>query len=114
MRISDWSSDVCSSDLPSPSAIYLSNRDTMSHIHNDYRLLTSSTIFGYRPAYNGEGRAARSTWRCRVSRMQIGRASLGKVCVSTCSSRWSQYHYKKNTYHITIQLISSIPSPTQQ
>src|SRR3546814_18321783 len=27
--------------------------------------------------------------------MEIGRASLGKECVSTCRYRWSPYHYKK-------------------
>src|SRR3546814_18042035 len=24
---------------------------------------------------------------------------VGKECVSTCSSRWSPYHYKKNTHN---------------
>src|SRR3546814_14184743 len=24
---------------------------------------------------------------------------VGKECVSTCRSRWSPYHYKKNTQH---------------
>src|SRR3546814_16293634 len=28
---------------------------------------------------------------------EIGRASVGKECVSTGRSRWAPYHYKKNT-----------------
>src|SRR3546814_20261617 len=30
------------------------------------------------------------------SKHQIGRASVGKECVSTCRSRWSPYHSKRN------------------
>src|SRR3546814_19075940 len=29
---------------------------------------------------------------------------VGKECVSTCRSRWSQYHYKKNKYIISIYI----------
>src|SRR3546814_20091855 len=29
---------------------------------------------------------------------------VGKECVSTCRSRWSPYHYKKNITHSTITL----------
>src|SRR3546814_14252691 len=33
----------------------------------------------------------------RTGGEQIGSASVGKECVSTCRSRWSPYHYKKKT-----------------
>src|SRR3546814_15041887 len=29
-------------------------------------------------------------------KQEIGRACVGKECVSTCRSRWSRYHKKKN------------------
>src|SRR3546814_15457518 len=46
-----------------------------------------------------------------VPRTQAGQDSLnrseerrvGKECVSTCRSRWSPYHYKKNNYNNTIR-----------
>src|SRR3546814_20978695 len=79
MRISDWSSDVCSSDLPA-------------------RLLPvnppSSPIFA-------AGRARRPTERCLRSAWTAARGGrseerrVGKECVSTCRSRWSPYHKKK-------------------
>src|SRR3546814_4624178 len=74
MRISDWSSDVCSSDL---------RRD-------------STALFT--PGPQAEAIQIQINDRCRIQRQhlaqyqQIGRASLGKECVSTCRSRWSPYH----------------------
>src|SRR3546814_4688673 len=62
MRISDWSSDVCSSDL-SPTS-------------------TPGDPGGVGAAGNaGSGRRQRSEER-----------RVGKECVSTCRSRWSPYH----------------------
>src|SRR3546814_1009091 len=73
MRISDWSSDVCSSDLGmglEEAGIELTDR---GYIRVNDRLETT----------------APSTWA-------IGERSeerrVGKECVSTCRSRWSQYH----------------------
>src|SRR3546814_2496924 len=63
MRISDWSSDVCSSDLIMP-------------------ILPAS--WRSRPG-------ATMSARClRESRSEERR--VGKECVSTCRSRWSPYH----------------------
>src|SRR3546814_14045513 len=33
---------------------------------------------------------------------EIGRASCREECVSTCRSRWSPYHYKKNKNSATL------------
>src|SRR3546814_3720151 len=66
MRISDWSSDVCSSDLG----------------------LGGATGRGAEPP------GARSVPSRCISRSEERR--VGKECVSTCRSRWSPYHYKKN------------------
>src|SRR3546814_15401489 len=103
MRISDWSSDVCSSDLTavtSPLASYLGSSaaplSRISVITPPYKVIAAFTkksdaasrclkhanpILGSRKAYIGEHHAAfRSEER-----------SVGKECVSTCSSRWSRY-----------------------
>src|SRR3546814_8854938 len=74
MRISDWSSDVCSSDL----------------IMGGQRL-------------DGRSASSRRAWRtlraCRsYSRFHKSgddrseERRVGKECVSTCRSRWSPYH----------------------
>src|SRR3546814_2604765 len=70
MRISDWSSDVCSSDLRLPWRCGRCDRR--------YRLSRSRT--GQRQA-----RPASSCDRSEERR-------VGKECVSTCRSRWSPYH----------------------
>src|SRR3546814_10851391 len=65
MRISDWSSDVCSSDLP-PAAPRLSA--SAAPPPADARVAAWP-----RPRRSEERR-------------------VGKECVSTCRSRWSPYH----------------------
>src|SRR3546814_9020428 len=62
MRISDWSSDVCSSDL----------------------------ILPYRGLGSGIPRALGEWPEIRFERSEERR--VGKECVSTCRSRWSPYH----------------------
>src|SRR3546814_3039560 len=74
MRISDWSSDVCSSDL------------VLDQIGVRLALLPTQVLM----AVAG---AARDTLR----RLAAGEARseerrVGKECVSTCRSRWSPYH----------------------
>src|SRR3546814_15903166 len=72
LRISDWSSDVCSSDL----------------------LAVSGRIAAGHPL---AGRAERG-------RARSEERSVGKECVSTCRSRWSQYHSKTNNRSMNIKL----------
>src|SRR3546814_2632662 len=62
MRISDWSSDVCSSDLPCQKH---EQKDTHPNDREEVE----------------HGDDARSEER-----------RVGKECVSTCRSRWSPYH----------------------
>src|SRR3546814_5721576 len=76
MRISDWSSDVCSSDLPP-------------------RLPPAPSPPGSGPAAAGSacGRSRGRTGPAR--RWEPDRSEerrVGKECVSTCRSRWSPYH----------------------
>src|SRR3546814_10105711 len=68
MRISDWSSDVCSSDLRCRSEA-------------GKRGLTRSAAAS-RSATTGRRRCG---WRSEERR-------VGKECVSTCRSRWLPYH----------------------
>src|SRR3546814_18871499 len=102
MRISDWSSDVCSSDLLLPCPYYLVTftlpRDlralAFAHQRVVYGVLMRSAAAALQrlaadPRYVG----------ARLGRSEERR--VGKECVSTCRSRWSPYHYKKKTYTIT-------------
>src|SRR3546814_4781632 len=78
MRISDWSSDVCSSDLVSVMAEY-------------------GTVTIAYDANNAFGTPLRDEQRCSFStgNGQLWRSEerrVGKECVSTCRSRWSPYH----------------------
>src|SRR3546814_9724391 len=76
MRISDWSSDVCSSDLPAFWLIYFTIADVDALIESS----ESSQSIKTHDAY----------WRLGVLRSEERR--VGKECVSTCRSRWSPYH----------------------
>src|SRR3546814_8636614 len=81
MRISDWSSDVCSSDLCGGSPAF-----------------TGSRLVSEAPAPNTGWRCARlnplrsSQICCLGSRRRSEERRVGKECVSTCRSRWSPYH----------------------
>src|SRR3546814_17172532 len=114
MRISDWSSDVCSSDLattctPGP-----------WHIQ---RMLLAAEGFPINLAFAGKGNASRP--EAIVEMVEAGAAALklhedwgttpaaidcrseerrvGQECVSTCRSRWSPDPYKKKTHTSTQQ-----------
>src|SRR3546814_2394280 len=86
MRISDWSSDVCSSDLVVP-------------------LVDLAFFVGIRGRCPGKPRQARRQRRIGGDGDPLGTGQpgqhlverseerrVGKECVSTCSSRWSPYH----------------------
>src|SRR3546814_7146434 len=88
MRISDWSSDVCSSDLSS-------------------RYSSKATLpldAKFPPKRRSNRRQARSRLLCQrpapplqdpMRPLHIRRSEerrVGKECVSTCRSRWSPYH----------------------
>src|SRR3546814_4501063 len=62
MRISDWSSDVCSSDLP------------------------ETTMFSHAGRCWAPAMIPKPIF-CRSEERRVG-----KECVSTCRSRWSPYH----------------------
>src|SRR3546814_16229332 len=99
MRISDWSSDVCSSDL----------------VHESQSLIVEMQACRSRPfaahlapllreAFGVDGPAwsADSLYRARSEERRVG-----KECVSTCRSRWSPEHKKKNKSSTTRHLNKS-------
>src|SRR3546814_2621681 len=75
MRISDWSSDVCSSDLCAGTPVTW-NLKKLAPL----RPVTTLPLSRPGSALN-TARAFRSEER-----------RVGKECVSTCRSRWSPYH----------------------
>src|SRR3546814_12176016 len=89
MRISDWSSDVCSSDLGARAALHLAEiefANTIIRAPQEGRL-------GEVGVRLGQYVTAGTQLTFLVPRSEERR--VGKECVSTCRSRWSPYHYKK-------------------
>src|SRR3546814_2181772 len=94
MRISDWSSDVCSSDL----ACYDSTAEDIDvdRLLQGYlrllrrhggKLVTDARV----TAIERRG----GVWRLSTPHGDFERSEerrVGKECVSTCRSRWSPYH----------------------
>src|SRR3546814_1601361 len=92
MRISDWSSDVCSSDLlsihhspgtpatvttfPAGSASCRQSQVSSSRLRSFQRVTTRALARRF----------------ASVAEMRSEERRVGKECVSTCRSRWSPYH----------------------
>src|SRR3546814_13128565 len=98
MRISDWSSDVCSSDLwLTIFELELSRFDayphlaTLSALHLAlYELAVAADFCAEpRPSFVCEVVAPRKTL---VRELRSEERRVGKECVSPRRSRWSQYH----------------------
>src|SRR3546814_19762205 len=97
MRISDWSSDVCSSDLlprywfqladwiDDPSAA-IADADAL-----EKELLVSSELTGVLKAHRDDPRFVAAAAFAEKSEER----RVGKGCVSTCRSRWSPSNKKK-------------------
>src|SRR3546814_8397873 len=96
MRISDWSSDVCSSDLHNIILLQPSS----------YRVFDGSraTAYSEKDEPVPLGLRGQALWRIEQSvratcpqhvLLRFGRSEerrVGKECVSTCRSRWSPAH----------------------
>src|SRR3546814_4062395 len=83
MRISDWSSDVCSSDLHELLTGVARRRDSRTVLAR----MRSATRFTC-PATSLHSIA---NWP-QASPTRSEERRVGKECVSTCRSRWSPYH----------------------
>src|SRR3546814_12150618 len=90
MRISDGSSDVCSSDL------YGNTGNASEQIGDAMRRRVLDALLINRR--NGIGSIEFRLPRRRAGHYDFIRSEerrVGKECVSTCRSRWSPYHKKK-------------------
>src|SRR3546814_12206893 len=102
MRISDWSSDVCSSDLPRVGGAERRRREGVVEIFvDDGALDERHTVM--QQSGDDAARVEPAVFRrvmlepAQVQRVAfVGERSeerrVGKECVSTCRSRWSPYH----------------------
>src|SRR3546814_3808567 len=92
MRISDWSSDVCSSDLETLTGDVLvtwqaaspqfgADLDIAVQVSTDKERWTSI-----------EDKLPNSGTYLWVTQERSEERRVGKECVSTCRSRWSPYH----------------------
>src|SRR3546814_9503209 len=81
MRISDWSSDVCSSDLAELDQREARRPEEKAAHHRAVAVQARS--------------APASLTVCIMTTARSEERRVGKECVSTCRSRWSPYHSKK-------------------
>src|SRR3546814_7449071 len=81
MRISDWSSDVCSSDLH-PHSLPL-ERSGLKMPLNTLRIL---------PCNRSSLVHSQCSTTLRSASLRSEERRVGKECVSTCRSRWSPSH----------------------
>src|SRR3546814_15255091 len=96
MRISDWSSDVCSSDLPAHRAVEVQPFD---HRHQQFEIGFGHMI-GTEAGQEIADEPARLIFGQHLARHLLApvlaadrseERRVGKECVSTCRSRWSPY-----------------------
>src|SRR3546814_15972201 len=108
MRISDWSSDVCSSDLnPTTGAL--------TRVYEDARAHPKRVVF----AEAEEEVALRAAIQLRDFGyglpILVGRSEerrVGNECVSPCRSRWSPYHSKKTNTTNRKDSYDNTPNPS--
>src|SRR3546814_17295467 len=113
MRISDWSSDVCSSDLLTD-VVGLSVADGLP-VHAAHPSFAWETL-----GVNSRVQQAQleRSWQQEQARRQLeagvtladprsAERRVGKACVSTCRYRWSPYHKKKKQERITLSHIQT-------
>src|SRR3546814_2609519 len=97
MRISDWSSDVCSSDLLTrfalellawgvrdPQTLHFMDQPTDSHWRYALDRLHEIGAVDAEQRITAHGHD--------LIRLRSEERRVGKECVSTCRSRWSPYH----------------------
>src|SRR3546814_12440145 len=93
MRISDWSSDVCSSDLSvwrHRSAGGVAQRG-LGNRRRGHRRGTVEVV-------DGPGEVEQRARLSLTDHQRSEERRVGKECVSTCRSRWPPDPYKKKQY----------------
>src|SRR3546814_11614216 len=102
MRISDWSSDVCSSDLPPVIRGEMVVAVSMSEPHAGTALTDLTTraridgdaivLDGQKRWSSGGGHADAYVVYCRLSEApRSDERRVGQECVRPCRSRWTRY-----------------------
>src|SRR3546814_19495608 len=92
MRISDWSSDVCSSDLISAGSVIVDNGIAAKIAQIDAGALVDPFLLQLRHDLFGVGRGGGGGFVAAADDQPAHRSEdrrVGKECVSTCRSRWS-------------------------
>src|SRR3546814_951672 len=105
MRISDWSSDVCSSDLFGRRIdLFHDERKRIAHAGIEQRLALGDerVEFGQEIGHFASFATASASWpivsssgsmfKGRTMSHSSEERRVGKECVSSCRSRWSPYH----------------------
>src|SRR3546814_18131224 len=92
MRISDWSSDVCSSDLAEV-------KESVGAMREDYEHQLDARYAAARGFVDAiihpEETADVLAMALRTALHRSEERRVGKECISTCRSRWSPYQSKK-------------------
>src|SRR3546814_13004734 len=105
MRISDWSSDVCSSDLRSERRRHLAVRPLLDALFPPSPEILApaddaTIVCRCEEVTAGDIRAAVRLGATGPNQLKAftrsEERSVGKESVSTCRSRWARYHKQKN------------------
>src|SRR3546814_3070268 len=88
LRISDWSSDVCSSDLNAVVAKVNETQEQEDVVTEAYERGETTDIATVALTQSRASITFEATLQVRRSEER----RVGKECVSTCRSRWSPYH----------------------
>src|SRR3546814_12609872 len=107
MRISDWSSDVCSSDLDQQTVRPERQHRAGRHADIDGRrrerraaVAGNQHLTGLADQHDAmikSGGGGQTGIQMGVQRLRSEERRVGKECVSTCRYRWSPYHSKQKT-----------------
>src|SRR3546814_12477489 len=102
VRISDWSSDVCSSDLTFRDPDGLWARVRIEDVATPAAFARDPdrvhAFYNHRREALVAEHVAPNAAHLALARLRSEERRVGKECVSTCRSRWSPYHFKKNTH----------------
>src|SRR3546814_10799890 len=92
MRISDWSSDVCSSDLLADRITRLELGRAVREVQPRMLHLVGNVRVVEAPESEGVEVLAATVVHEVHGAHRSEERRVGKECVSTCRSRWSPYH----------------------
>src|SRR3546814_20965778 len=101
MRISDWSSDVCSYDRKLRAQVREARTQGYAYTSGE-RVPGASAIAAPLRDHTGFARYALAVTgpSFRFADRRSDERRVVKECVCTCRSRWTPYHNKKNPPHI--------------